>query len=201
MSLAGYRPLDVLKARLLPADTAEDYSWDADLTDIGEGVAESFDRATGRTLRRTVGHIYQAAADRESYVVDLYPIEAITAATLKSGGSSSDVLSALQAIQHFSGIIDFGEALGSHTDILTVEITGGFWCDDGLTTLPTDAKPMPNDLLQAFYQQCRAVCEAENLFRSKAAVRPEVTKGGMTLATLDLLPSVRRTLQLYTRIG
>ncbi len=203
MPLAGYRDLATLKARLLPADMGDDTTWDADLAAIGEGVAAEFDLATGRTLRRTVGYTFEAAADCESYVMGCYPIEAVTAISLRSGGTEHDVLASLQAIQHYAGILEFGACLGSHLEVLTFTLTGGFWCDDGETAMPNAAKALPNDLLLAWYQQCRAVCEAENIIRTKGAGKSDgkAAAAPLRIDNLTLTPAVKRTLQLYTRMG
>ena len=66
--------------------------------------------------------------------------------------------------------------------------------------MPNGATPLPEDLLQAWYQQCRAVCEAENTFRQKGAAKPDPKNSG-GLDKLALLPGVKRTLQLYIRLG
>jgi len=197
--LTGYRNLTWLKARLLPADMGADTDFDADLTAIGLGVAAAFDAATGRKLRRDAAATFECPADRESVVLTSYPIESITSADLLFGGTTTDVSGSIMGLQNGSGIVDFGGQIGSHLDRLVIVSAGGYWCDDD-DSQPAGSAALPDDLLNAWVMQCRATCEAENTFRTKAAGSPDKKTGaGITLQTLDLLPKVRATLQLHTR--
>jgi hypothetical protein len=202
-TLAGYRNLDVLKGRVLPGDLGDDSSWDDDLRAIGLAVAAEFDRFTGRLLRRAVDTVFETTADKRSVVVPAYPVESVKSVTLTSGGMTNTVTEAIQTILNQSGIIDFSGRLGSHLAKLQITYTGGYWLDAGDgTAMPAGATALPDDLLHAWFQQCRSVCDAEGTFRQKGAEKPSARKmePALRMDTLVLTPAVRRTLQLYLRI-
>lgn len=198
MSLVGYRNLAWLKARLLPADMGEESDYDADIEAIGKGVAAHFDRFTGRILRRATGVIYECAADREAVVLSCYPVEALTAVQLVDGATVSDISSAVIGTLPKAGIVRFSGLAGANYQTLRLTVTGGYFCENGAAALPAGATPLPDDLLQAWVQQCRAVCQAENIFRTKGAEKPN--KGASAIETLTLLPGVRAVLQLHLRL-
>jgi hypothetical protein len=205
MSLVGYRNLEALKARLLPADMAGDSAWDADITVIGLGVAAMFDRVTGRELRRNAAAKFECPADVSSVVLKSYPVESLYSVSLHSGnGSSSLITAAVLGLHKASGIVDFGEVIGLVHERLEIVSTGGYWCDAGAgSVMPTAATPLPDDLLQAWYAQCRATADAEGLFRQKGAGNfsdKDKREPSLRMDSLDLIPSVRRTLQLYLRM-
>jgi hypothetical protein len=203
MALVGYRNLAWLKARLLPADMGDESDYDADLSAIGLGVAAHFDRFTGRKLRRATGHVFETPADTEAVVVDCYPIEIITAAELVVNGAASNIPGSIINVHSKAGIVRFSGTQGGEADLIRLTITGGYWCQDGDDDeLPEDATALPDELLNAWVQQCRAICEAENTFRGKGAEKPDKKTGAaVSLDTLTLLPGVQRILQLHTRQG
>lgn len=201
-TLTGYRPLATLRARLLPADMSDDTSHDADITAIGQGVAAMFDRITGRELKRNAAAKHETPAGNESIVLKSYPVESITSVSLVRGTTTTVITDAVAALQKASGIVDFGGAIGTHLDRMEVVSAGGYWCDAG-DTMPTGATPLPDDLLQAWYLQCRAQADAENIFRQKGAANntdKDKRDPALRIDTIDILPAVRRTLQLYMRI-
>ncbi len=201
MALVGYRNLEWLLSRLLPADMGDASDYDADVSNIGLGVAELFDRFTGRKLRRAEGHIFETPADLDAVVVDLYPIEEIEAAEIVVGGVASDIESSIAGTHPGAGIVRFHGAPGNEADLIRLTLTGGYWCEDD-AAMPAGAIPLPGDILNAWVIQCRAVCEAENTFRGKGAEKPDKKTGAsISLDTLTLLPGVQRTLQLHTRQG
>jgi hypothetical protein len=201
MALVGYRNLAWLKSRLLPADMGDQSDYDADLSNIGLAVAAHFDRYTGRELIRAVDARFECAGGVPSLVVSRYPIEEITSAVLISGGSQSDISDAILNTLEKAGVIDFGGTIGSVQDKLRIGITGGFWCDDD-DEQPAGSTALPDDILGAWVHQCRAVCEAENIFRAKGAERPDKkTAGPVSLETLTLLPGVKSILQLHMRFA
>jgi len=201
MSLVGFRNLDWLKARLLPADMGDVSDYDADLSNIGLAVAAHFDRYTGRDLIRAADARFECTGGVPSLVVSRYPIETVVSAVLISGSSQSDISGAILNILNKAGVIDFGTTMGSVSDKIRLGITGGFWCDDD-DVMPTGATPLPNDILGAWVQQCRAVCEAENIFRAKGAERLDKKTGGaVSLDSLTLLPGVKSILQLHMRFA
>jgi hypothetical protein len=202
MSLIGYRDLSTLKARLLPADLGDDSAWDDDISAIGLGVAAEFDRFTGRILRRTAGVKLVSTADVSSVVLTSYPVETVTSVSLVSGGIAEDLTASIQGLHKTAGIIHFVCEPGDQFSTLEITSTGGYWCDDG-EAMPVGATPLPDDLLQAWFQQCRAVCDAEATFRQKGAgnnADKDKRDASLRMDTLTLLPGVRRTLQLYLRI-
>ncbi|MBK1884103.1 hypothetical protein JIN85_16910 [Luteolibacter pohnpeiensis] len=201
--LAGYRDLPTLKARLLPGAMGDGWEYGEDLRTIGLGVAAMFDQFTGRTLRRTVDAEFECAADLASVVVSCYPIEGNPVVSIQDGLSESVISELIVGIQRRSGIIHFGGAPSDSTRTLRIVNTGGFWCQDDEgddATPPAGATPLPDDLLHAWYHQVRAICEAEQIFRSKAAGRNKDDKA-LDLTTIELMPGVLKTLQLYIRMG
>lgn len=197
--LAGYRNLEWLKARLLPAGMGDDGDFDADLADIGKGVAALFDRFTGRTLRRTVDATFSCSADAESVTVTCYPIESVKSVHLIDAFADTDITGAIASINNPAGMIYFIGQTGTCRQTLLVTSTGGYWCDDQVESMPEDATAMPDDLVSAWVQQCRAVCEAENIFRQKGAANPDRKNSAPTPATHALAPGVRSILNLYMR--
>lgn len=201
MALAGYRNLEWLLARLLPADMGEVSDYDADVTAIGLGVAAAFDRFTGRVLRRTVGAIHETSADQDAIVANCYPIETLTSVQLVAAGVVSDISAQIAGTQLRAGIVRFHGAPGDERDLIRLTITGGYWCEDD-AAMPVGATALPDDLLSAWVQQCRAVCEAENVFRTKGAAGADKKTGsGVTLETLALMPGVKTALQTYVRFA
>lgn len=205
MSLIGYCDLATLRSRLLPADLGEDAEWDADISAIGLGVAGIFDAITGRELRRNTAARFECPADVDSVVLKSYPVESITSVMLASGtGPSADVSSAVLGLQKASGIVDFGGVLGSHVDRLEIVSSGGFWCDaSDDVPMPSGATPMPGALLEAFFLQCRAMADAQGTFRQKGAGNfsdKDKREPSLRMDTLDVIPSVKRTLQLFMRM-
>lgn len=196
-TLYGYRDLDFIKSRLLPADMGDDSDYDADLMEIGKGVAAAFDTFTGRKLKREVGAVHECAADVDSVVLTSYPVEAITAVAISYFGIDTPLTDAVVGQVKKAGIVHFSGAPGNSEETLRITSTGGFWCDDG-NAMPVGATPIPDDLILAWIQQCRAVCEAEDTFRTKGAGK-DSKKTGLDIASLELLPGVIKTLHRYMR--
>lgn len=179
----------------------DESDYDADISNIGLAVAAHFDRYTGRELVRAVDESFVCSAGVPSLVVSRYPIEEVTRADLLSGGTTTDITGSILNTLEKAGVIDFGGTIGSVHDKLVIGITGGFWCDDD-DEKPTGATALPAEILNAWVQQCRAVCEAENIFRAKGAERPDKkTAGPVSLENLTLLPGVKSILQLHMRFG
>lgn len=199
MSLIGYRNLQWLKTRLLPAEMDMEATWDADVEAIGLGVAAAFDRFTGRTLRRTVAHRFETSADQSVVIADCYPIETVTAHVVVAGSASSiQIANTLTGC----GIVRFYGAPGGEEDIIRLTITGGYFCEDDGVEQPAGSTALPDELLNAWVQQCRAVCEAENTFRGKAASSADKkTSSAVGIDALTLLSGVKAVLQLHTRQG
>lgn len=199
-----YRHLDVLKARLLPADMAESADYDLELEALGLGVAALFDRITGRELRRNTAASFECPADEPSVVLKSYPLESVTSVTVVYGSTSTDVTDSVLGIQKASGIVLFGGAIGSATERLEIVSSGGYWCDQGDgDDLPNGATALPDDLLNAWFLQCRAQADAEGFFRQRGAANnsdKDKRDPALRMETLDILPSVRRVLQLYVRM-
>lgn len=197
-TLYGYRDLAFLKSRLLPADMGDDSDYDADLMEIGKGVADLFDQVTGRKLRREVGCVYECSADRDFVILTNYPVETITSVKLVYFGIETVLTNVVQGQVKKAGIVHFGGKLGNEEETLQITSTGGFWCDDG-EAMPMGATPMPDNLVLAWIQQCRAVCEAEDTFRQKGAGKADAKKSGLEIGTLALVPGVKETLNRYMR--
>lgn len=196
--LYGYRDLAFLKSRLLPADMGDDSDYDTDLMEIGKGVADMFDQVTGRKLRRAVGVVFECSADVDFVILTSYPVEEITSVKLSYFGIDTVLNDVVQGQVKKAGIVHFAGALGNADETLIITSTGGFWCDDG-EAMPMGATPMPDNLVLAWIQQCRAVCEAEDTFRKKGAGQADAKKSGIEIGTLSLVSGVKQTLNRYMR--
>ena len=202
--LFGYRNLANLKARLLPDAMTTDTTWDVDIAAIGKGVAAWFDRQTGRELVYNAAAVFERPAGVESVVLKSYPVISIASVTLTIQSSVTTITDAVMGLQKASGIVDFGGCQGTHLDRLEITSAGGYWCDaEDTIAMSPGATPLPDDLLQAWYLQCRAVCDAENIFRQKGAgnsADKDKRDPALRLDTLDIIPTVKKILQLYLRI-
>lgn len=199
MPTAGYRSLEWLKSRLLPEDMSLENDHDVALAAIALGVCDAFDAFTSRRLIRAVGTTFETPADQSSFIVDLYPIESVTAQLVVDGSASAlDILGTHEK----SGIVMLGGSPGTASDIIRLTLTGGYYCADNDDALPAAATTLPAGILNAWIQQIRAICEAENLFRGRAASAPDKKNAAMIgIDTLALLPGVRSALQTHIRQG
>lgn len=194
MLSAGFLSLADLKDALLPAKQPDRDDYDDKLVKLGLGVARSFEQHCNRKFVRAEGTVYETDAARSSVTLEALPVEAITSVELLCYGESTAITTDVAALLKSPGIVRFGSVLGSHLDTVRVTYTGGYWLDDG-NAMPAGATPLPEDLLEAYIEQCQAEAEARDLFRNVGMQKPgENAKPGM-------LPRVKEVLKQYVRFN
>lgn len=127
---AGFGTLEQLKARLFPAvmeSYDNDGEWDADLRQIGLGVAEAFNRHCNRVFQRGVAVACDDEGGVRSFVLDRYPVESITALQLTTGAGTTDELDRVYLVKPESGIVELEGYLGTYRDRITCTYSGGYW--------------------------------------------------------------------------
>ena len=127
---AGFGTLAQLKARVFPAvmeSYDNDGEWDADLRQIGLGVAEAFNRHCNRVFQRGVGVAYDDEGGVRSFVLDRYPVESVTALQLTTGAGTTDELDRVYLVKPESGIVELEGYVGTYRDRLTCTYSGGYW--------------------------------------------------------------------------
>ena len=127
---AGFGTLEQLKARVFPAvmeSYDNDGEWDADLRQIGLGVAEAFNRHCNRVFQRGVGVAYDDEGGVRSFVLDRYPVESVTALQLTTGAGTTDELDRVYLVKPESGIVELEGYLGTYRDRITCTYSGGYW--------------------------------------------------------------------------
>jgi hypothetical protein len=203
---AGLSSLTFLKSQLLAERLRDDESYDAALTAIGQGVAAAFDRHCNRHLARAVDDEVIFPADRLSLCLPRYPVAAVTsievAVDYATGFADSD-LSFIASLDKASGLLNFTAALGGRLEQGRITYTGGYWFDtseDASGTLPTDATALPADILLAWIEQCKKVWEVYDPQGTGIAKGgSNVALVGLSLAGLELLPTVKQTLAGHVR--
>lgn len=197
LDLAGYLVTQDLRRRMLPGEMGADDEFDGEIGEVGREVAGMFDRFTGRILRRGVEMVFEAAADQPSITLPLYPVEEIHEVLLCDRHQETDVTGRIADVMRNSGVVRFDGAPGGRRQHLKIKVTGGYHCPPGDVERPATAVELPADLLGAFIVQCRAVCEAENLFRQRGARSADRAREGYDLTTLRMTPAAREVLTLY----
>lgn len=207
--LVGLGTLAALKGCLLPGVLAATTDYDASLTAIGLGVAAQFDRATGRTLRRSVDAVMEIAAARSFVQVPGYPLEYISGLEVAFFGDAANWQDFSQDspwnLNKISGIIELGYQYGGRLDVIRVTYTGGYFipgtlADDGsLAVMPETATILPDDLFSAWTLQCATEFKARNVLQTLSVTTPkegldEIAKIGTRVA---FQPAVQDVLTSY----
>lgn len=159
---AGYSTLTELKKFVLPETIRSKDDWDTLLTNIGLGVAEQFDRHTGRRLRRAAGDTVEISAKHDHYILPRYPVESVSGVETLGGYGESWITEsdAIEQLDEAAGILRFGARLGTERTRVRVTYTGGYWHDaTGGDSLPAGATAIPADLSLAWQMQCAHVFE------------------------------------------
>ena len=204
---AGLSNLDRLKAHLLPAGSMQgETRFDQVITDIGQGVAETFENECNRQFDRVEGYEVIFQADRASFVLPRYPVEVLTEVALDMADGNGFVVQAptfIQSISLASGIVYMQERpdSGPYYAEVRFTFTGGYWWeklepdDDGYpSTQPAGSAALPRDLLLAWFNQCRAEWAAYDKLGTGLVDKP----GAQTLiGDLEFSPAVKRTLGNY----
>jgi hypothetical protein len=196
---AGLGSLTLLKSRLLPPQSAAQTDSDAAILRIGLGTVRWFERLCDRRFERTVDDTCVFRSDRTYVVVPRYPLESVAAvdqSLLGTGVWTSSDLPYLLFPE--SGLVDFGQALGTSDTQLRVTYTGGWWFDeseDNSGIQPIGATPLPDDLRFAWLEQAAFLFDRQ----SRLGIEKIVHGGTFTLEPTELLPHVRAILLAHRR--
>lgn len=202
----GLGNLTELKTQLLPEALRADASYDAMLTAIGKGVADSLANYCNRLFGYVADDTYIVSADRIHVYVPRYPFVSVTSVELKTDETAGWVAQTANSIvtkNGESGLIYLGGAMGPHWGHLRFTYTGGYWFDDSEDssgTLPSGATALPNDLKLAWYLQCKKVWEVNDVLGLKIVPSKEnVQLVGLSLAGLEMVPQVKAIADQYIR--
>ncbi len=195
---AGFTTLPTLKSRVLPSAQAQRTDYDDDLQSIGMAVAQSFNQYTNRILQREVGACYEVDANRSSICIHSAPLEEVSHVNLTSDDYDEDITDEILTTFKNSGIVEFGYVLGDYTDKIKATYTGGYWLDDG-QMMPEGATRMPADVIDAFFHQVQAVCEARGTFHTAGLRRSDQEDSGSSLSSLSMHPMVKQVMASYCR--
>lgn len=196
---AGFAPLSVLKSRLLPSAGAGKLTWDEKLKGLGRAVAGRFERHCGRTFARAEGWKDVFDASASAWVLTRYPVETVTSVSVRSGDGSLSPLEGWR-IDAPAGLLEIDSIPAGRGAKLEAVYTGGYWLDpcDG-TTAPEGAKPLPDDVFDAWVLQCQVSAEARGLF-VEVAIRPKKDEEKPT-GGIRLCPEAEEALRPYRRFG
>lgn len=165
---AGLGTLKELKARLLPASQQAVTTWDANLTQIGLGVAAQFDRMTNRNLARLAQAESVFPANRVWAVLERYPVETVASVEQKDteqDGYLSIGTTSILTLNEINGLVSFNGLLGPETSLLRVTYTGGYWFntnESSIDAAPGGSWPLPDDLKEAWFEMCENIWDASD---------------------------------------
>lgn len=197
-----YSTLTALKAFVLPSPLQDRSDYDAALQQIGEGVAEAFDRFCDRKLRRAVDDSFIVSGRSTVCVLPRYPVESITRTETREDYSAAWVeeTGLVDLLFARSGVLDITPSGGEHSQ-LKVIFTGGYFVDlTGDTDLPSGATAMPSDLMLAWQLQCKHVFDIMDKDGESFRDADRGLGGALvSLLNIDLLPAVENRLRTYKR--
>lgn len=203
---AGFATLTYLKSALLAEALRTGPEYDAALTAIGQGVAEQFEKFCNRQFYRTEDATVEFTAAREAFTLPRYPVEEVTFIEIQStyaAGWAAQSLSLISNVTLKSGVVRFGGTLGSDDDLVRLTYTGGYWWntnEEATDTMPAGATALPAGLLLSWIEQCKKVWEVyDPLGTGLGKGGSNVAILGLSLAGLELLPTVKQTLAPHVR--
>jgi hypothetical protein len=129
----GLGHLTELKAHLLNEALRSETTYDTAIAALGKGVAARLERACNRSFRRTVGDVFEGPGDVAHFTLPRYPVEAISAITLRENltdgfvdqGAVADLV---ENISHASGLVTLSSPLSAlRSSRLRATYTGGYW--------------------------------------------------------------------------
>jgi hypothetical protein len=203
---AGLSNLDTLRKHLLATTLVAEPRFDLVITDIGLGTASQFENFCNRQFARTIGAQAVFQADRSSFILPCYPLEAVTAVDAKQADADDWVaqdLSVIRSTSLASGVVYLPNEVdaGRFWSEIRFTYTGGFWWemlepeDVGYpSAMPAGAKPLPLDLKLAWLLQCREVWNKIDKLGGGLVDKPDAQTA---LGSLDFPKGVRRTLLNY----
>lgn len=203
MSNLGLGNLIELKRRLLPATMLTQSTYDATVTQIGRGVAVSFDSFCNRHFERVAGAVDQFSADRIGWVLRRFPVEVITSIEVRddvaAGWIAHEINSIVEGRDDEAGILKFGSTQGVHLSDVRVTYTGGYWFDieeDLAGTQPAGSTLVPDDVKEAWFLQSAHIWDIRDKLGVSLISDPNAKS---KLATLELIPEVEQILRSRIR--
>lgn len=214
----GLANLFTLKSHLQGIALTDETRFDSVLQDIGLGVAGQMENFCDRKFARVAGDTFVAPADRASFILPRYPIEAVSLVEFKAdetNGWVSDgpTVPTIVSSSTFSGLVYLGDVPDPGAFYMQVRFTftGGYWFEteeptnaDGSanpnypTAQPAGSTPLPYDLRLAWLTQCRRVWAAFDKLGTK--VLDDSAAGSAALAAMDWSPEAREILARYRRM-
>lgn len=182
-------------------------TWDAMIAQVARGVAGAIDKFCNRVFARAAATTDLFTADRMCWVMSRFPVESIDTIELRSGLSSDwqdqgAVESVLQDYNPESGLIQFGNTMGSAIDRVRVTYTGGYWYDtteDGTGTLPQGAATIPADVVEAWLIQCKEAFNTIDPLGLGIGAAATDNDPAKKLTELKLVPQVKSMLAGHVR--
>ncbi len=201
---AGLSNLITLKRNLLGEKLSTSNQFDREITLLGLGVAAMFDRVCNRRLVYASPQVDLCEGNRDSWIVNAYPVVSFTSVEMRDEASQSYETQAGQPLawDPETGIVRFGGVFGSRFSTLRLTYVGGYWFDDTETeegTLPTGAARLPSDLQMAFIDQAAAIWR--NRDRTGTGILQKAKDDAPTGTAPVLLPHVAEVLRNYTRFA
>lgn len=205
---AGLGNLDGLKKHLLAGSLAEEKSFDQVIQDTGLGAGALIENFCNRKFARAVGAQAKFQADRASFFLPRYPVEAVTLVEFKlkeSDGWVAQDLSVIRSISAESGIVYFPERAdaGPSWGQVRFTFTGGYFFEqlepdeDGYpSAAPAGAAALPADVRFAWLLQCREMWSKLDKLGTGLVDKPGEQSG-----TPELLPIVKRMLGQYVQMN
>lgn len=203
MSNLGLGNLIELKRRLLPATMLTQTTYDATITQIGRGVAGSFDAFCNRHFERVAGAVDQFSADRIHWVLRRFPVETITTVETRDDIAAGWIVQTTNDVIETNdleaGIIKFGNTQGTDLSEVRVTYTGGYWFDDSEAetgSLPAGATAVPYDVKEAWFLQCAHVWDTRDKLGVSLISDPNIKS---KLGVLEMIPEVMDILRARIR--
>lgn len=196
--------LDELKAFVLPDSERTGTTWDAALSAIGLGVAQSFERHCNRRFRRVENATFVASADRAALVLDRYPVETLSALEIRYVAATSwdSILDAVANVDQASGMIYLTHAPGWRGSMIRATFTGGYWLNGTIDgNLGAAATRLPDDLRYAWLAQCSHVWSLRDNAGAAMLIRDAKAGQPAALDRAALIPAVIETLDAYRRFA
>jgi hypothetical protein len=207
----GLSNLIKLKTRLLPQEFVSGTTYDSLVTQVGRGIAYSFEEFCNRRWHRHVGHQDIFSADKVCWIASRFPVETITAIDVKTDEASGwvsagDVSGAIETFNPTTGVIHFPSLLGDASTLIRITYTGGYWFDtteDNSGSLPSGATLLPYYIEEAYYLQAMKVWETIDKQGANTGKSGGGDAGllGLSLAGLDLIPAVQKMLRPARRMA
>jgi len=205
--LTGFSTLNYLKSQLLPESSRLSEAYDAVLTNLGRGVAGTFDNYCQRKFARAVGEVEILPADKCQFLLSRFPIESISAIDYKEtealGWVAQTINTYVNTINNGSGVVYLpdGADAGPFYAQLRFTYTGGYWIDDTddlSGAVPAGQIALPDVIRAAWLLQCREVWNQTDKLGGNLVA--DVAKQP-TFKNLELVPQVKQDLGSFVRFN